>query len=651
MILFLVSVLLVLLFSAFSSAILAPRRKSAYLLSFYLLSFAHLVLTGYTLNLFHALNRSGAYLAVQALWGLLAWLAWIRFEKPPLFGAFDLASMKALVRAARKEKILASLASGLTLVYAYSAYQNLRFPQNNMDSLSTHLARIAYWLQFGSFTPWPTPKLLQLVYPVNAQLLTYWTLLFLRQDFLVGFVQWSAALAAGIAVFGLARALGYSRRAAAYASLIFLGFPLVLLQSTTTQNDLVAAALFAATLFFFVLGIREKDRRALLLSALALGLGLGTKQTFYFLLPGIGILFLAAWFQRRESTSLLREWLIASLGAFLLFGAYMNGINLQYFGTPFGPPDLVDRSTGAFTPDAIAGELTYNIPRFVYQSFDTCGLPRPYKGYAHKIKARAAQFFLNAIHFDIEGSRYAAPGHEFRLSEVTINEESSAWYGPLSVLLLFPAMLYEGIRSFRRKEFLKTSLALLPTLFLLVDVVARPGWDPYQGRYFAPAFAAAAPLMSLWFEKRRPLFEGILTFLALTIALVTVLYNPAKPLLGKYADELDIWHRDRIFLSTIQQKNEYPMQKMVESQVPQDAVLGLISPSYCFEYLLFGEHFSRRVIPVYPERNAEDSVWLDSQGIEYLLIQESASISEPPQSFLLVSRVEGWALYRKISSP
>ena len=646
MIPFLLSLLLVLVFAAFLAA-LAPRSKPASLVAFYLAAFAHLVLVGYALNLFHALNREGLYLALQAALVFAAWRLWKRLGAPPLFGAFSGFSLRI-----RQAPILSTLAAGLALAYAYGAFQNLRLPQNNMDSLSTHLARIGYWLQFGSFSPWQTPKLLQLVYPVNAQLLTYWTILFLRRDILVGFVQWSAALASGLAVFGLGRALGYRRRASAFAALLYLGFPLILLQSTTTQNDVVAASLFAAAVYFFVRGIRQSETSSMLFSALALGLGLGTKQTFYFLLPGLGILFLLAAAQYGAARrALLRNWLLASLAAFLTFGVYMNLINWRYFGAPFGPPDLVAESTGSLDPASMAGALEYNIPRFLYQSLDTCGLPRPYKGYAHKLKAKSARFLLDAIHFDIEGEAFTQSGHVFLLSEPNPNEESSAWYGPLSALLLFPAMLYEGIRSLRRKNYLKTALALNAFFFLVVDVLARPGWDPYQGRYFAPAIAASAPLMGVWFEKRRPLFEGAVAALALLAAFVTMLYNPAKPLLGKYADELDIYHRDRLFLATIQNKDAYPMHEMVETFVPADATLGLVSPSYCFEYLLFGERFTRRVVPVYPEANLHNPAWLRGQEIEYLLVQGDSILESPPEGFVLLHQVPGWTLYQRTSPP
>ena len=84
-------------------------------------------------------------------------------------------------------------------------------------------------------------------------------------------VQWLAQLAVLAAVYGIARRLGWTRPAAAFASLLTATLSIVALESVTTQNDLVVAALAAAAAFF-VLGPTRSD---VALAGLALGLALG----------------------------------------------------------------------------------------------------------------------------------------------------------------------------------------------------------------------------------------------------------------------------------------------------------------------------------------------------------------------------------------
>ncbi|MCK7481595.1 MAG: hypothetical protein M0C28_33755 [Candidatus Moduliflexus flocculans] len=65
----------------------------------------------------------------------------------------------------------------------------------------------------------------QVWYPVNARIQTYWTLLFLGSDQLVGIAQWLAALVSAMGVFGMAHFFGYNPRRSAFASIDIPEFP------------------------------------------------------------------------------------------------------------------------------------------------------------------------------------------------------------------------------------------------------------------------------------------------------------------------------------------------------------------------------------------------------------------------------------------
>src|SRR5205823_4316867 len=77
------------------------------------------------------------------------------------------------------------------------------------------------------------------------------------------------------AVYGAARRLGFEPRAAACSSLLLATFSLVAFESTTSQNDLVAAS-FPIAAACLLLG---NGRFEPALAGLAVGLGLGAKLT------------------------------------------------------------------------------------------------------------------------------------------------------------------------------------------------------------------------------------------------------------------------------------------------------------------------------------------------------------------------------------
>lgn len=629
------------------AARLGLRERPAWLLGLYLLSFAQPVLMGQILSFAGRLDRVDAWLGLHALLALGAGWLWHAGGRPDLFA--PLRGLRAGLRSLRSAPLESLFAAGIGLVVAASAALIVIVPPNNNDSLSTHLSRIGYWLQHGSFLPWPTSRILQVIYPVDAQLNIFWTVVFTRSERLVGAVQWLAALACAAGVGMLARQMGARRRAAAFAALVFLSFPLVILQSTTPQNDLVAAALYMACTAFFLRAFAAPARPALpslLLSALALGLGLGTKQTVYFLLPGLGLLALAsAWKAGRPGLRALLRWGMAALAAFVLFGASLNWINLRTFGSPFGPPDLVESSVGGERIES----LLYNVPRLALQSIDVSGLPNPLDGYAYKAIGRAARAVFLAVGLDLEGTRFAMPGHSFAFVHKNEMQEDHAWYGPLSWALLGPCMLAAFVQGLRRRDPARIFLPLSALLFLGIDAALRPGWDPFQGRYFAPVVAVNAAFLAL-LDRPGRVWSGLraaAALLAVIIAVNVTLYNPAKPLVGKQARNVPVLTADRITVMTVQAFFMREPLRMVERLVPSDAVLGLYTPGYMWDYPLFGPRFTRRLVPIYPFESVSDLNRMKSQGIQYLLVQEGiAPVPALPPGLDEDGRVEGWVLYQ-----
>jgi len=660
-------------------AVSRPLNKPAWLMALYLIASANVTLSCYIANSFLLLNQGWVMLGLHLLIGGLGWLIWERAGKPALWMPFQNWKLKFNIQWLRREPALALLILGTAVSYVFALAQVILIPQNNMDSLSTHLARIGFWLQHGSFFPWETRMLNQVWYPVNAQLQTYWTLLFLGSDRMAGSVQWLAALISGAGVFGMARLLGYGQRQSAFAALVFLGFPLVALQATTTQTDLVTMAFFIPAVYFLVIGLRANQYSLLSLSAISIGLGVGVKKSYFLLLPVLAVLALLVALQYgRRTWRPLAFWSLNALAGIALLGSYIYTVNWKYFGDPFGSPAFIDtlietpqnqeEASGvkpslapttqlnpAHTPGAndsllsndILLELAYNTPRLLYQALDTSGLPRPLDGYSHKVKMYTARAFFQAIGFEeIEGTAFTASGHTFSFTEKNINEESHAWYGPLSFLLIIPALFSQTRRGVRERNYLLLGPGLALLIFLPLEIIFRPGWDPYQGRYFAPMAALSAPLMATWFkEEGNSIHEWLISGLAIVIIAVTLLYNISKPTLGKYADEFGVWNNDRIFVQTIQAKRDRAIYYMVEKFVPADATLGYYIPSFFLEYPLFGENTSRRLAPMVSPSQISDVEWLHDQGIEYLLLPKAGGYPTPPLEYQIISQLEDWNLY------
>lgn len=240
------------------------------------------------------------------------------------------------------------------------------------DALWYHLTTIGEWLRAGAIGPselvlWST------VYPHNAELLFAWTALLLGRDTLVDAVQLPFGLMAAVAVSGLGRSAGLSRRGAAAAGCLFFLTPIVLSQTTASYTDLIFIAFFLAAMHFmlrFLAGLRgagAPERTALALSGVAAGLALGTKGLGFvyvgvLALLLVGHLVVAAWTRRRGLGELGVDLLLfvvplVALGAYhyveiwSAFGSPVHPVRIALFGWEIFP----GRPIELFLSDAPGG--------------------------------------------------------------------------------------------------------------------------------------------------------------------------------------------------------------------------------------------------------------------------------------------------------
>ena len=97
------------------------------------------------------------------------------------------------------------------------------------DGLTYHLTNVASWIHAGRIVPSPL-SLCCAYYPGNAELPSAWLMILHGQDWLVGIVQIGVAALGGLAVGGLGRTAGLSRRGAAAAGALFVLTPALLAQ-------------------------------------------------------------------------------------------------------------------------------------------------------------------------------------------------------------------------------------------------------------------------------------------------------------------------------------------------------------------------------------------------------------------------------------
>jgi hypothetical protein len=297
----------------------------------------------------------------------------------------------------------------------------------------------------------------------------------------------------------------------------------------------------------------------------------------------------------------------------------------------------------------------------MFDMVDPFGLPERFAIVGWELKANAATPVFAGLNILIESATACAPGHTFSLTMTHYLQEDEAWFGPVGFLILFPAILLGLFFGIKKKEPIRLSIFLAAVGFLICDVLFRPGWDPYQGRYFIPVVLIAAPLLALWIPSgwRRWLIGTSIIILSIMVLYKTTFSNPAKPLRNMenlYPPNPKlavVWGLDRIEKISLQSGSIQGVCRLVEEIVPTDARLGIATTeTYYQEYCFFGENFTRALVPIYPPERVEDVEWLlDEEQIEFLLVKTSNIYPAfLPAGFSGVAKDGEWNIYQWVGA-
>ena len=642
---FILSILILIATTLFLSAHFKLKRWSEAILAWALVGFACLVFVFTIANQLKGLGSQQVVLGLQAGLLLVSAISWLLAQRPKIIPDSKVDINLGAFCKERKNWFLLILAICVTGVLLLSVVLNYIVPPNNNDALSYHVARIVRWMQQGSTSPWETPFVWQLSFPLNAQLVYLWTLLFTNSDHFIAFIPMIAGLLTSLIIYLLAQELGFSRRNAVFSALIWLTLPVVQLHLTSVRHDLINTWLFLSTFYFFHRWGKTREFAYLLLSALALALVVGTNFSIAAYLPGMVLMLLLGFVFYRYSFKQVLQWVGVTLLCFLLFSSPIYVSNTVYFGSPLGP-DAAQMTSAAVAEEMPVGKyIVVNATRWFYQLLDFSWLPQPVQQALVSAKAGLARLVFTPLGLNLEGDIATLDAHRFTWGRLYQLQEDEAWFGLIGGLLIFPTSLAAFVQGLKRKDILR----IMPFVFFLTVLITcsliRPGWTPFDGRYFMPLAAMCMAFLSLWLQgKGAKGVEAIVVAVSIFSMAMVGLFNPAKQVIGGAA----IWKMNRIDMLTRQSYSSKEMLYLAEA-IPSGATLGVAAkPQNYQEYGLFGADFSRKVVNIDPLENIADLNWLDARGVKYLLVKASdVGGLHPPQEFRYVDSLGDWILYQR----
>ena len=570
--------------------------------------------------------------------------------------------------ALRRDWLVFALAvvTGFALLYVLALIVGT--PPNNGDSLSYHLTRAAFWRQTGGigYVVDAYDERLN-VNPPNAEIVFAFLFELGRNERLAGLVQFTAAIALSLGVYALARRLMLSQREAAFGALLFLTLPIVLLQASTTQNDLVAASFLLAAAVF-VLG---HTRYELILAALAVALAIGTKVPAAYGLPILGVLALAA----SPGTYRARRLAALTLGAAV--GAYWYVVNIVHTGRPLGQLPEVSGLVSFLEPtqnllasfarvlDALdfsgaegADVLLYVVVAIgtaivlIFTQRDVMPGHRRHSALLSGalvivpvalllLMSYAAWRVFAKIHYvlDAPDGHYPVTGWDAQ----TRASESQSWFGPVGFIFAVAA-IGAAVLLFRRPAFPRLALvfAMAPLVTFALFSISL-AYDPWQGRFFVFPVALSAAVWGVILRARRyAVAAGAIAATTAALALIHSLEKPSGLRLFERAVPRSVWGVERWEAQSVHQP-ETPLAALrFLAELPRAASVALALGFNDFGYPAFGPSLSRRVelVPLGSSARNSSAEWL-------LANSDRASKIDRECWDAMLTTPEGWIGFRR----
>lgn len=227
------------------------------------------------------------------------------------------------------EKILVYIISFICIITFCVA---LIFPPSTDDSYTYHLPRIYHWLQNGTFTHYYTTVDRQLFSAPLAEILIMYSLVFdVGSDYLVNLPQWFSFVSILFTISRICSLLGFNMRVQLLGMLFFSTLPTAILESTSTQNDLVVCLFLTIALERLLVWIKDCSLSNTLYFALALGLAVLTKGTAYII--GLPIVVIFAWYCFKNFKKRILFGIVAGLVCLSINLPHYYR-NIVYFGDP-----------------------------------------------------------------------------------------------------------------------------------------------------------------------------------------------------------------------------------------------------------------------------------------------------------------------------
>lgn len=401
----------------------------------------------------------------------------------------------------------------ILLILTLTFIQGFFSAPSTTDSMVYHLPKVMYWVQERTLEQ----DIIRNIHDFKGPFAEYIVLhlyLFIGSDRLAFLSQW-LAFAVSIYISGvIAAQLGADKKQISYVRLFSGTLGMAVMQSVSTQVDLIVTVLVLIALHISILFSEKPNMVNAALLGITIGLGILTKATYviYLIIP-FGILFLK--FLRKPQKKFFYLLGISLLLVFLIQVRFFSQ-NMLLYGNFMGKHLLWDGTELKYTNEVIIleGIISNNIRNlFVH-------IPVPFFNNFVQNQITNLHRFLG---IDLNDPRFTCCSTKFKIANIIYPQEDIV-SNPIHLLLIFLALFY----LFKAKNLLLGSLLLLNIFsFVLFSSVLK--WQPYHSRLEIPIFMVGAIGSILVIGKRSGNIVKTLLGLSISIAFLVLLFNTSRP--------------------------------------------------------------------------------------------------------------------------
>ncbi len=406
----------------------------------------------------------------------------------------------------------------IAILLVLTFIQGVSSAPNTTDSMVYHLPRVMYWIQQNSVFQDQIYNSHDYMAPFGEYIVTHLYLLFNSDRFLF-FSQWLAYLGTIVVSGEIAKLLGGSKKIIQSAYFLVATLPMALMQSVSTQTDMVTSFLLILSFYFALLFWVNGKWKFLLLFSLAFGLGVLTKITFVFygLIPAILVLF--AILNIKENIANKITYMLLSALVLLIINFQFYNQNLKLFGS------VVGYQTGEFGNLVLINEimspaeLFSNLVRNIFIQ-----IPVPF------LSDLLTQFLTKAhlaFGLDINDPRTTWYGTHFKVNGIIYPQEDLA-----ANTIQFLLFIISGLFVYQQRNKLQKNLYILTLVsFALFSLVIK--WQPWHSRLHLPLMVVMT-ILGVVILHRKVFFLNVCISISYILALLVVLFNYSRPFISYY---------------------------------------------------------------------------------------------------------------------